>query len=134
MAADFEVALTDFLNTPEGPGKLRDVLTSADNDIYQRLMNRSGNMAFSYTDIFDVAGIVDGSPPIMRPANQDASPGRDDWLYSEHARGLTGCPYPLDLRVDCSGGGLAGNYTETSPVWIVVHEVRTRTVAAVQSR
>jgi hypothetical protein len=56
----------------------------------------------------------------------------DDWLYSEEAAGLTGCPGPVDLRVSC--GGLdrhGGSYTETEPVGIIVHEVRTVTRPAV---
>ena len=62
-----------------------------------------------------------------------ASTFNDDWLYSEDARGLTGCPQALDLRVWCGrttafGGG---SYTETEAVSIVVHEVRTVTRPAV---
>ena len=98
---------------------------------------RSDGM-FVYGDILDVVGMQEGelgSPPRLRAPNpHDGSGGRDDWLYSEHARGLTGCPFPVDLRVNCPGGGVAGNYTETAPVGIIVHEVRTRTVAPVQNR
>lgn len=57
-----------------------------------------------------------------------------DWLYSETAGGLTGCPNPIDLRVHCGSSGGAGNYTETPPVGVVVHEIQTRTRPAADQR
>ena len=63
-----------------------------------------------------------------------APDGDTDWLYSEAARGLTGCPTPIDLRVLCPGSGGAGNYTETPPVGVVVHEIQTRTRPAADQR
>ena len=90
---------------------------------------------FDYAGIHDVVGMEAGPPPRLRdPDLLDDMPVGEDWLYSEHARGLTGCPFSIDLRVDCSGGGVGGNYTETAPVGIIVHEVRTQTVAPVQNR
>lgn len=80
----------------------------------------------------DQAGLVDtGDALTIR--DPGASTFHDDWLYSEDARGLTGCPQALDLRVWCGtriafGGG---SYTETEAVGIVVHEVRTVTRPAV---
>ncbi len=72
------------------------------------------------------AGLEDaGSFITLRDHEEDP-----DWLYSEDAGGLTGCPDPIDLRVHCGGGGGAGNYTETPPVGVVVHEIQTRTRAA----
>ena len=80
----------------------------------------------------DEAGLDDtGDSLTIR--DPGASTFNDDWLYSEDARGLTGCPQALDLRVWCGtttafGGG---SYTETEAVGIVVHEVRTVTRPAV---
>ena len=59
-----------------------------------------------------------------------APDGDTDLLYSEAASGFTGCPVPIDLRVDCPGSRGGGNYTETPPVGVVVHEIQTRTRAA----
>ncbi|MCY4664578.1 MAG: hypothetical protein OXC00_07935, partial [Acidimicrobiaceae bacterium] len=50
-----------------------------------------------------------------------------DWLYSEAAAGLTGCPWAIDLRVRCGGGSGGGNFTRSEPIGIVVHEIRTVT-------
>ncbi|MCY4620739.1 MAG: hypothetical protein OXD34_02720, partial [bacterium] len=79
---------------------------------------------------FGEVGMQEGPPPALRPP--DTPPGgrfaaADDWLYSEAAEGLTGCPFPIDLRVACGGSNNAGNYTETTPVGIIVHEVRVET-------
>ena len=79
---------------------------------------------------FDMVGMQDGPPPALRPPDTPAGDrfaAADDWLYSEAAEGLTGCPFPIDLRVDCGGSSNAGNYTETTPVGIIVHEVRVET-------
>ena len=47
----------------------------------------------------------------------------DDWLYSEAATEAVRCP-SMDLRVHCSGTGTNGNYTETAPIGVLVHEIR----------
>lgn len=90
------------------------------------LLDRLGELGLSLGDV----GLeeVDGTIGLRAPDDRAI-----DWLYSEAAAGLTGCPWPIDLRVHCPGSNNAGNYTRTEPVGIVVHEVRTRTVAAVQS-
>lgn len=49
-----------------------------------------------------------------------------DWLFTEDATPTTVCS-SIDFRVVC-GSGEAGNYTETEPVGVLVHEVQVRTV------
>ena len=49
-----------------------------------------------------------------------------DWLFTEDATPTTACS-PIDSRVVC-GSGETGNYTETEPVGVLVHEVQVRTV------
>ena len=49
-------------------------------------------------------------------------------LYTEEFAALTSCPAPRDLRVSCNVGFNTGNYTETEPIGIIVHEVRVSTV------
>ena len=51
-----------------------------------------------------------------------------EWLYTEEAAQQARCP-ATDLRVSCAGGREAGNYTETAPVGIQVHEIRVATRA-----
>lgn len=69
------------------------------------------------------AGLEDAGEYItLRAPDGDA-----DWLYSEAAGGLTGCPNPIDLRVHCSGSHGGGSYTETPAVGVVVQEIQTRT-------
>lgn len=129
-------ALNQFLGTPEGRDRLTRMLDSLTVKGHLDRMESSGDAMFDYTGILDAVGMQDGSPPRLRDPNphDENIGGFDDWLYSEHARGLTSCPFPIDLRVICSGLGVRGNYTETAPVGIIVHEVRTQTVAAVQNR
>ena len=50
----------------------------------------------------------------------------DEWLYTVEADAQHRCPQ-TDLRVNCGGTDLVGNYTETEPVGIVVHEMRVAT-------
>ena len=121
----YSMALEEYLDTNTGPGP---------GELTTRLRTFSNAVGIDESDAFDYAGMEGGSPPKMRAPEHETDYGADDWLFSEHARGLTGCPWPTDLRVICSGGGLAGNYTETAPVGIIVHEVRTQTVAPVQNR
>ncbi len=48
-----------------------------------------------------------------------------DWIYSDEAL-LTNCP-SIDLRIYCHFSA-SGNYTESEPIGIMVHEVRVSTV------
>ena len=50
----------------------------------------------------------------------------NEWLYSE-AAARTPC-VSLDLRVLCGGTHNVGNYTETEPIGMMVHEMRVSTV------
>ena len=53
-----------------------------------------------------------------------------EWLFSEEATRTTSCP-ALDVRVACRIRPYgSGNYTETEPVGVIVHEVRVNTVMA----
>ena len=53
----------------------------------------------------------------------------NDWLYTSEAGDSFRCP-AADVRVYCGGGvGDAGNYTETTPIGILVREVRVATRA-----
>ena len=52
-----------------------------------------------------------------------------NWLYSSEADvSFTNCSPAVDLRVRCIGGSQRGNYTETEPIGIMVHEVRVNTI------
>jgi len=84
-----------------------------------RLKGHLNTLGLSFGEV----GMEEGPPPALRPPDTPA----DDWLYSEAAEGMTGCPFPIDLRVVCGGSNNAGNYTETTPVGIIVHEVRVET-------
>ena len=53
-------------------------------------------------------------------------PEQPDWMYSEPLAPQTNCP-SIDLRVSCNLT-MSGNYTETEPVGVKVHEVRAHTV------
>ena len=48
-------------------------------------------------------------------------------LFNEDLAATAGC-FPLDFRVECVNSYGTGNYTETEPIGIVVHEVRVSTV------
>ena len=48
-------------------------------------------------------------------------------LFNEDHAGTAGC-FPRDLRVECVNSYGTGNYTETEPIGIIVHEVRVSTV------
>ena len=50
----------------------------------------------------------------------------NEWMYTEFAP-LTTC-VPSDIRITCGGGYDVGNYTETEPIGIQVHEMRVNTV------
>ena len=50
----------------------------------------------------------------------------DEWLYTAEAGAQYRCPN-TDFRVSCGGSSRAGNYTETEPVGIRVHEMRVAT-------
>ena len=54
------------------------------------------------------------------------SPSTPDWMYSETLAPLTNCP-SIDLRIYC-GSTATGNYTETEPIGVMVHEMRVSTV------
>lgn len=135
--ASYEAALNMFLSTQD----LDQLTQRLNRSTVKRDLDRMGSNGdgmFSYADMLDVVGIEmrNGSLRLRDPYPGDGPDSFEqaNWLYSEHARGLTGCPFRIDLRVDCSGEGLGGNYTETTPIGIIVHEVRTQTVATVQNR
>lgn len=49
-----------------------------------------------------------------------------EWLFTDLAGENFRCP-ARDLRVYCRADGLSGNYTETNPIGIAVHEIRVAT-------
>ena len=55
----------------------------------------------------------------------------NSWLYSEDAGESFRCP-SIDLRVACGGTGRGGNFTETAPIGVLVHEIRVVTRVPVE--
>ena len=75
------------------------------------------------------AGLVPAMTALLpHPAGAYDSRGflTDEWLYTADAGAQYRCP-STDLRVRCSDSDRVGNYTETEPVGIWVHEVRVAT-------
>ena len=98
-------------------------------ELPQRVQNMSDfirdNSASLRSDIADIGlpakvfGINDSVTALLPiPSGLE-----DDWLYSEAAGERVRCP-SMDLRVHCSGTGTNGNYTETAPIGVLVHEIR----------
>ena len=61
---------------------------------------------------------------LLVDVNQDAAELAIDldWTYSAAAASTAGCP-PVDLRISCTTEN-EGNYTETEPIGVIVHEAR----------
>ena len=75
------------------------------------------------------AGLVPAMTALLpHPAGAYDSHGKltDEWLYTADAGAQYRCP-STDLRVRCGDSSRVGNYTETEPVGIWVHEVRVAT-------
>ena len=86
----------------------------------RKLRNALTNLRLGATDVGVNATLTDALPP----ENPD-----DEWLYTSEAGDSFRCP-AADVRIYCGGTiGDFGNYTETTPIGILVHEVRVATRA-----
>lgn len=84
----------------------------------QRLSDAIGNLGLTATGVGLNATMTAVEP---RPSSDR------DWLFTDVAVGSFGCP-ANDVRAWCGATvGHSGNYTETAPIGIVVHQVRVAT-------
>lgn len=97
---------------------LNDATDGADRR--NRLQQELNTMGRTAADI----GVSDlTSPPVTALPPPISTP---DWMYSEAAGTEANCP-AVDLRIYCQDTA-SGNYTETEPIGIIVHEMRVSTV------
>jgi len=98
----------------------------------QRLVNQTGQGAEFYglTTTPELgASLSPGlDPATCSPWTSACRQPDREWLFTEDATSTAACG-AVDVRVVCRSNRDTGNYTETEPVGVIVHEIQTRTVA-----